>query len=293
MAHPKHQVIQCNLHPESKDQINLYADELKTAAYSIGSHGLTPQEFDDSGLFYAAVERIRGQRAASMKTKYTFLEEVFSFLKSIGKIKSWKHTGGRERHDFQVVLNDDRVSIIEAKGCLDGNNTTISIRPPNADEFIIWSLCQNPGSDLKTGVWSAVHTRIGGDIVAEGKQVDGLVILDMLCGGPGRPCPKLTNTPERETVLPSGRRIPPPCLYLFPRTVPDARNNPNPPTWQLNEIGLLQVIYDAFGCDGNDVTQVQIEARMNGVDTQRKTTLVRNTKSLGESNWADLKRATK
>ncbi len=118
LAHPKQDVIQCALRPEAKGQINVYAEELKAAAHLVGTHGMSQQEFSDSGLFYAAVERIRGQRAASMKDKYDFLEEVLAFLEAEGRIKHWEHTGGRERHDFQVILNDDRVSIIEAKGHL-------------------------------------------------------------------------------------------------------------------------------------------------------------------------------
>ncbi len=293
MSHPKSNIIQCGLQADTKDQIDTYASELIAAAPTIGSHGLSSQEFMDSGLFHAAIERIRGQRAASMKEKHSFLDEIFSFLKSENRIASWETTGSKERHDYQVVLNDGRTSVIEAKGCLDGNNTTISIRPPNADEFIIWSLCQNPGSDLKKGVWSAVHTRIGGDLISEGKQVDGLVILDMLCGSVGRPCPKVKYKPERILTLPSGKKIPPPCMYLFPRTVPNARNNPNPPSWNINDVGLLKVLFEAFGCDENDVTSVQIQARMDGANIQRKTSIYQNGLHLGESNWATLKRAAK
>ena len=42
-------------------------------------------------------------------------------------------------------LKTGRVSVVELKGCLDGNNTTIFERPANAQEFIIWSVCTNPG----------------------------------------------------------------------------------------------------------------------------------------------------
>lgn len=293
MGHPKQHVIPCKLDPNAKEAIALYAEELKAAAHTVGSHGMTEQEFFDSGLFYAAVERIRGQKAASMKDKYSFLEEILAQLQISGRIKSWSSTGGKERHDFQVILNDGRISVIEAKGCLDGNNTNISIRPPNADEFVIWSLCQNPGSNLKTGVWSAVHTRIGADIIAESKQVDGLIIFDMLCGTKSRPCPKIQYNPNVESILPSGRRVPPPCLYLFPRTIPNARNNPSPPTRELAEVGLMQVMYEAFKCEPSDITHVVIEAQMDGVEVQRKTTLVRDGTTLGHSQWVNLKRAAR
>ncbi len=32
------------------------------------------------------------------------------------------------------------------------NNTNIFTRPPNADEFVIWSLCQNPGSNMSHNI---------------------------------------------------------------------------------------------------------------------------------------------
>jgi len=242
-------------------------------------------------LFGAAVERLRGQQAASMRVKRDFLDTVLKFLKSKRKIKDYAFTGHGDRHDYRVVLPDDRVSIFEAKGCLDGNNTTIWTRPPDADEFLIWSLCQNPGSDPKLNAWSGIHTRIGGKIVAERSLVDGLVIWDMLCGTIGRQCPKLQNDRSRATALPDGRRVPPPCLYLFPRTVPDPRNNPAPKRKKLSSVGLLQALYDAFNCREDDVTEIGIEVRMAGVNVERRTTLRRSGKQIAASDWTELKQA--
>ena len=226
-----------------------------------------------------------------MKVKRDFLDTVLKYLKSKRKIKDYEFTGHGDRHDYRVVLPDDRISIFEAKGCLDGNNTTIWTRPPDADEFLIWSLCQNPGSDPRLNAWSGIHTRIGGKIVAERSLVDGLVIWDMLCGTIGRQCPKLKEDRSRATTLPDGRRVPPPCLYLFPRTVPDPRNNPAPKRKKLSSVGLLQALYDAFKCREDDVTEVGIEVRMAGVNVERRTTLRRSGKQITTSDWTELKQA--
>ncbi len=291
MISPKQIVIPCVRSTETRDLIERFADQLRDAAPGIGSHGLSPTEFKNSGLFGAAIERLRGQQAASMGAKREFIEAVLKYLKSKRYIKNYEFTGHGDRHDYRVVLADDRISIFEAKGCLDGNNTTIWTRPPDADEFVIWSLCQNPGSDPKLNAWSGIHTRIGGKIVAERGQVDGLIIWDMLCGTAGRECPKLLQDRSRATKLPDGRQTPPPCLYLFPRTVPDPRNNPIPKTKKLSEVGLLQALYDAFKCREDDVTAIGIEVRMAGVNVERRTMLRRSGKQIAASNWTKLKQA--
>ena len=122
---PKPPIIPCKLLPEVKKAIQVYAEELKEQAHTIGSHGLSKKEFRDSGIFRSAVERLRGIQAASMNEKKDFMDEVLSFMQSVKKIKSWEFTGAGERHDYQVETQDGRICIIETKGCLDGNNTNI------------------------------------------------------------------------------------------------------------------------------------------------------------------------
>ena len=291
MSSPKQVVIPCVRSSETQELIERYADELRAAAHSVGTHKLSSTEFKDSGLFVAAVERLRGQQAASMAVKREFVDSVLVYLKQKKLIKEYRFTGHGDRHDYRVTLKDDKVSIFEAKGCLDGNNTTIWTRPPEADEFFIWSLCQNPGSDPRLNAWSGIHTRIGGKIVAERTLVDGLVIWDMLCGTIGRRCPKVAADESRRTTLLNGKSVPPPCLYLFPRTFPDPRNNPAPKTKKLSDVGLLGALYQAFKCREDDVTDIGIEVRMSGANVERRTTLRRKGKLLGQSDWTELKRA--
>jgi len=286
----KEQVIACELLPEVRTSIETYARELREAAPSIGSHGLNEDEFWDAGLFHGAIEKLRGTQAASTDQKRSFVEEILSFLKSKGFIKDWTFSGGGERHDYCIEMPKGRLVIVEAKGCLDGNNTNIYVRPQNADEFIIWSLCQNPGADPKHNVWSGIHTRLGTEVIHRPDRVDGLVIWDMLCGTAGRPCPKTQKTNSRETSLPR-RKVPPPCIYVFPRTRPDPRNNPCPVCWRLEEVTFLNALSKAFRCNSHDITYVRIEARREAADLQRKTTLVRDNAVVCESSWNAIKRA--
>jgi len=242
-------------------------------------------------MFQAAIERIRGTKSATMSTKRRFVHKVLDHLRAIGEVSSWESSGSRDRHDFEVRFPDGRTCVIKAKGCLDGNNTNIFTRPPNADEFVIWSLCQNPGSDMNHNVWSAVHTRLGPEIISEHKQVDGLIVWDMLCGTERRPCPKLALDPARLASLSDGTAVPPPCLYLFPRTIPDYRNNSFQPAWSLGKVRMLDVLYHAFKCRQEDVVEVRFEAGHDGTDITRITHLFRNGREIRASKADAVKRA--
>ncbi len=183
------------------------------------------------------------------------------------------------------------MSVVEAKGCLDGQNTTIFIRSPNADEFIIWSLCQNPGSDPGHNAWSGIHTRLGPEIIAMHKQVDGLVVWDMLCGTEKRPCPKIVRNEQRLTRLAEGSKVPPPCIFLFPRTIPDYRNNPFPRAWALNEVRLLEVLHRVFKGERGEITEVRFEAGHDGTNVLRTTHLSRGGHEIVRSHPDVIRRA--
>lgn len=286
----KTQSIPCELSDEAKSRIDTYAKALIAAAPSIGSHNLDEREFWKSRIFFSAVEKIRGTQAASMADKKGFIDAALNRLREAGRISGAAFTGAGDRHDYQATLRDGRVCVIEAKGCLDGNNTTVYTRPPNADEFIIWSLCQNPGADPKHNLWSGIHTRLGGKIIAEKERVDALIVWDSLCGGLGRPCPKIA---AGRGITINGHSVPPPCIYLFPRTIPDARNNPNPAVWKVEEVKLAYALLLEFGGDEQDVTEVHIHARMKEASVERKTTLKRANKIVTESDWTELKRASR
>ena len=192
-------VIPCERNRDLRRQIEAFSEVLKTEAHRLGDHGLSEAEFYNSGLFRGAIERLRGQFAASMRDKREFVRHVLNHMQDGGFIDDWESAGEANRHDYAVSLANGRTAIIELKGCLDGNNTTIFERPPQADEFIIWSVCTNAGADPRHNAWSGIHTRLSAEIVFRSQRVDGIVIWDMVCGTIGRPCPKLEADETRAT----------------------------------------------------------------------------------------------
>ena len=174
-------------------------------------------------------------------------------------------------------MPNGRVAIIEGKGCLDGNNTNIYSRPQHAQEFVIWSCCQNPGASPRRNVWSGIHVRLSAEIIMRQADalVDGLIVWDALCGTSFRPCPKLAANPARVTVV-GGVALPPPCIYLFPGTVPHPRANATPRPNTLQDVSFLETLHQAFGGDNAELTEVHIACRYQGNDIERQTKLVRN-----------------
>lgn len=157
---------------------------------------------------------------------------------------------------------------------------------------MIWSLCQNAGADPRKNAWSGIHVRLSAEIIHRGQRVDGLIIWDMLCGTIGRPCPKLQADAHRATVV-GNYRLPPPCVYLFPRTIPDPRNNARPPVWTLSQTRFLSALHEAFSGDDKDVTEVHIEAGMSGATITRSTTLIRDGEEIIATGPARIKRANR
>jgi len=267
-------IIPCELLPETRSRISRFAESLERHAAQVGNHGLTAEEFEQSGLLRAAIEKLRGTQAAATTVKRRFMKDVMDHLTEHGEIVSWDFRGTGERYDYEIRMANKRVSIVETKGCLDGNNTNIFQRPAQADEFIIWSLCQNPGADPRRNAWSGLHTRLGAEIIHRREKVDAVILWDMVCGTVGRPCPKLAADPSRCTEIGRGRRVPPPCIYLMPRSVPDPRNNPAPPCSAVEDVSLVGALMRAFKADASDIVEVHIESRVEDATVQRRTRFV-------------------
>lgn len=285
-------VIPCSITSLEKREVIDFAERLKQAAAAIVQLEVSATEFAKSRLFQGAIERLRGQRAATMGEKRCFINAILTFLEERDYIKSWKQSGSSDRHDYEIQMPDGRKVVVEAKGCLDGNNTNIFQRPPQADEFVMWSLCQNAGADPRKNLWSGVHTRLSAHMIHRRERVDGLVVWDMLCGTLGRPCPKLETAPQRSTTV-AHYSVPPPCIYLFPRSIPDPRNNPAPPVWKLDQVSFLSTLHGAFSGDAGDVTEVHISAAMSGATVTRTTRLVRDGVTIYESKPTSVKRAVR
>ena len=142
-------------------------------------------------------------------------------------------------------------------------------------KFIVWSVCPNKGSNPQKNAWSGIHTRLGAEIISKGVHIDGLIIWDMICGSPARPCPKLRAEAVRATTI-GPYTLPPPCIYLFPSTVPSPRNNPHPSPQLLSDVHILQAFYDCFGCRPEEINYVQFEVQNHGADLVRTTRVLRN-----------------
>ena len=269
--------VPCEENANLRKKIVEFAETLKTEAHLLGEHGLDEKEFYQSGLFRGAIERIRGQFSASMKEKRAFVSLVLSHMQDSGYIIDWGSAGETNRHDYFVELKNGRTAVIELKGCLDGNNTNIFERPAHADEFIVWSVCSNPGADPRHNVWSGIHTRLSAEMIDREQQIDGIVVWDWICGTMARPCPKLDNASGNYTLV-GQYRLPPPCIYLFPRTVPSVRNNSKPKVNSLSDVGILDAMHNCFKGKAAEVNSVEIEVSHSGVDTVRSTTIVRDGK---------------
>lgn len=283
-------VIPCEQNAGLRRQIEEFAEVLKTEAHTLGTHGLDEREFYNSGLFRGAIERVRGQFSATMREKREFVQHVLNHMQDRGFVRDWDSAGEANRHDYTVTLNSGRIAVIELKGCLDGNNTNIFERPPHAQEFILWSVCTNPGADPQHNAWSGIHTRLSAEIIFRQQRVDGLIIWDMVCGTLGRPCPKLIAHPERVTEL-GPYRLPPPCIYLFPATIPSPRNNPSPAAQNLDDVQLLKAFHDCFGGQPAEINSVTFSVAHVGAETVRTTTITRDGVVQQQSQQTAIRRA--
>ena len=268
-------VIPCDKNAALEKTVREFAETLKADAHTIGTHGLTETDFYQGGVFRGAIERIRGQFSATMRTKREFIQLVLEHMQDHRFITDWHSSGGSNRHDYSVTMPSGKVSVIELKGCLDGNNTNIFERPAHAQEFIIWSVCNNPAGSPRRNVWSGIHTRLSAEIVDKEKPVDGLIVWDWLCGTIARPCPKLKDNEFRRTAV-GQYRLPPPCIYLFPRSIPSVRNSPSPEPHALENVEFLHALHKCFLGADNEVNRVQFTVGYKGTDVMRTTSVERD-----------------
>ena len=282
-------IIPCEKNKKLRKQIEKYAEVLKVKAHLLGDHGLSETEFYNSGLFRGAIERIRGQFSATMREKREFVQHVLNHMQDNNYIKDWESAGETYRHDYSVKLNSGRIASIELKGCLDGNNTNIFERPANAHEFILWSVCTNPGADPKHNAWSGIHTRLSAEIRSKEQRIDGVIFWDMVCGTIGRPCPKAENGSKR--ILNIGPfKLPPPCIYVLPSTLPSPRNNPNPPTQKIEDVEILAAFNNCFLGNADEINYVEFHVEYSGTEIMRTTTVKRNGEIQQESKPTAIKR---
>ncbi|MDQ1817321.1 hypothetical protein RBA41_28845 [Massilia sp. CCM 9210] len=267
-------IIPCEQDKELRMQIERFAEVLKTEAHKLGNHGLDEKEFYNSGLFRGAVERVRGQFSATMRSKREFVQHVLNHMEDGGYIVGWDQTDDSNRNDYLVRLNSGRSAIIDLKGCLDGNNTNIFERPQDADEFIIWSICTNLGADPRKNTWSGIHTRLGAEMISRNQRVDGLVVWDMMCGTIGRPCPKIELSSARRITDIGPFRTPPACVYLFPSFIPNEKAQ-IAEAQAINGVELIAAFHLCFQGKAEEINYVDFNLSAQGGEIVRKTTVRR------------------
>ena len=81
-------VIPCQKNVNLERLIRDYSEVLKTEAHRLGSHGLTEEDFYNSGLFRGAIERTRGQFSATMREKREFVRHILNYMQDQGYIAS-------------------------------------------------------------------------------------------------------------------------------------------------------------------------------------------------------------
>lgn len=187
----------------------------------LARYGLTPEEY--SRAFPAAVERLRGSWAASQAERRHFLSGLLTHLVTTGAIESFtRPTYGEDTVYTCRLATGMRIAIIQ-KGCPDGKHSSINwARPSGIDEAYLWWVCSSARYNPGQHVWKGVKRLLAKVSEVGSDQLDGVVFFSSECGTPTRPCPRLRQYGAEV----EGRRLPPPCIYVFPRWHP-ARSEQN------------------------------------------------------------------
>lgn len=267
---------------------------------------IAPDEW--APLLRAAIESMRGTSSATGIDKRRFINAVFKYCKQQNVIESWSFIGSGGRQDYRVRLPDATQIAVEAKGCPDGNNTTIWDRPSWADEFIVWSLCpESLAHDPGQGAWSGVSTRLLPKVAAERKVVDAFIFWDSRCGSALRRCPKQFGVhgalrPEATDLKSQGDKdswIPPPCIYLFPKSWPTVPHNLHPAVHTVSSCKFAKALLTAFKVPEdqmNDyVHSAEVEAKGTSRGTEIQITAISRCWPDGNErvrvgNWKEVKR---
>lgn len=267
-------VIPCEQNTSLRDQIQKFAEVLKTQAHLLGEHGLNEHEFYNSGLFRGAIERIRGQYSASMGPKREFVQHILNQMEDVGLIEGWDQNEAAERSDYVVRLPLGRIAVIALTGAMDGNNVNLFDRPDMVDEFVIWSMMTNVSGDPRRNAWSGIHTRLSAEMIVREQQIDGVIIWDMACGTVGRLCPKTLGEEEPRLTNVGPFSVPPPCIYMFPAIVPGVAA-PKAMAQPIVEVTLLNAFHTHFRGNNDEVNFVDFEIQTIDTETWRKTTVTR------------------
>jgi hypothetical protein len=210
-------------------------------------HNIQPDDYNEKLVFRSAVESIRGGFIASSTTsRQRLISDTLSAMQEAQRIVGFQETSRGSRCDFTVTIEQDPdyFASIEVKGG-EGNSINISERPAWAREFAVW--CHLDGAIVNQpahGAW-AILNRLTNELVRRNKQVDVLLIKDVICGTALRPCPKYLGR-ERQMGLSTA-----PDVFLLPQRRPTTVD-PEPPVHTLETLRLPKLVLEHFGILGDE-----------------------------------------
>ncbi len=213
-------------------------------------HHVRPEDYHAGLVFRSAVESIRGSFiSSSTPGRQRYVAAVLDAMIAEQRVEAFEMHAARERYDISVRIRSAlrRMAALDVKGG-EGNSINICDRPLWADEFVLW--CHLDGAVVNQpadGISSILFSRVAGEMVRNRKHVDAVLVKDMLCGSPVRPCPKYGSNDQC-----NGRIAP--DVYLLPQRVPTYPNDPDPPVHTRETLELPFLILDHYG-----VTPAQME----------------------------------
>lgn len=197
--------------PAVIERVSLAIQGLGEDASFLAKHGISPAEYNMA--LPAAVESLRGSMSASNSDRRQFLGGLFEHLQAEKLITSVETPSYGANTVYRLAVPGVGSVAVIQKGCPDGQHSSVRWTVPDwADETYLWWLCSStkshPGEHVAKGV-NRLRQRFFSDTPG---VLDGIIFHNEMCGGAGRPCPKLDKS-----VGLGGRRTPPPCIYVMPQ----------------------------------------------------------------------------
>lgn len=176
----------------------------------LATRGLTTDEYRSA--LPAAIEQLRGSRAASNSNRRQFLVAVFEQMRLRGLISRFEMPRYGDDTVYRLSIDGFGDVAVIQKGCPDGAHSSVRWAAPDwAKETYLWWLCSSlsyePGEHVVKGT-----NRLRQRFFSEATDaLDGVIFHNELCGSSDRPCPK-----KDLAITVDDMSIPPPCIYVMP-----------------------------------------------------------------------------
>lgn len=176
----------------------------------LAARGLTAEEYRNA--LPAAIEQLRGSRAASNSNRRQFLVMLFEQMRVRGFISGFAMPKYGDDTVYRLTIDGFGDVAVIQKGCPDGAHSSVRWTAPDwARETYLWWLCSSltyePGEHVVKGT-NRLRQRFFSDAT---DALDGVIFHNELCGSAERPCPKIDRAIAIDDTL-----VPPPCIYVMP-----------------------------------------------------------------------------